>query len=123
MSERTKRNLAQFGQYTPEELQRALEDMRLASSAFYSLAIRSNVHALIEFTGLINEFIKICEQTYAGGTNFVHANKHSGELMVAHSYNIDYIADKFECIFGPILADEKAWQQFCEKMGHGRVKA
>ncbi|MEG4032213.1 hypothetical protein QUA26_29020, partial [Microcoleus sp. Pol12A4] len=44
---------------TPEEI---LEAMKAASHNYYRDAIATNCHTFIEFTGLINEYIKICER-------------------------------------------------------------
>lgn len=53
--------------YTPEERKAILARMRTASNLFYSAAAAAGCHAFIEFTGLMNEFIKLCTEAEAQG--------------------------------------------------------
>jgi hypothetical protein len=91
-----------------EERETALELMHLASSNFYAMAQMIGVHPFIEFTGLINEYIKCCEKAHKEGIDFSQCNKHSGKELPIEDYSIDYINEKLECIFtGRSLMKEK----------------
>jgi len=83
---------------TPEEI---LEAMKAASHNYYREAIATNCHTFIEFTGLINEYIKICERNLKQGVNFTKTSVHcSGETKLQiESWELDYINDKLRCIF------------------------
>lgn len=91
--------------YTRPELEAMLVKMRAASSIFYTLATDTGVHPFIEFTGLMNEFIKICKDSLEAGINFPFANTHTGTALAAQEYHIEYIWTKLDCIFGPTVAD------------------
>jgi hypothetical protein len=75
----------------------ALNKMRAASSAFYGAAVRTGVHAFIEFTGLMNEFIAVCENT----PGFMDANTHNGGALNVEAFQAAYLAEKLDCIYGP----------------------
>ena|ERR1051326_2836078 len=90
--------------YSPEELERMIGQMKAASGAFYFLATRIGNHPFIEFTGLMNEYIKICEQTLKAGGDFSTANTHTGGALVFHDYNLKYLMEKLDCIYGPSIA-------------------
>lgn len=47
-----------------------LRRMREASSVFYGLAVQAGCHPFIEFTGLMNEYIKCCEAAHKAGIDF-----------------------------------------------------
>ena len=82
-----------------EEREEALRKMNEASSIFYSLAVRTGVHPFIEFTGLMNEYIKICRNAHNNGIDFSACNTHTNSSLPMEPHEIDYINEKLECIF------------------------
>lgn len=82
-----------------EEEKTAIAAMRAASSRFYAAATATGVHAFIEFTGLMNEYIQICEKN----PGFMHANTHSEQPMAMADHEAAYLAEKLDCIYGPSL--------------------
>lgn len=91
---------------TPEEI---LEAMKAVASNYYRQAIATNCHAFIEFTGLMNEYIKVCEQNLAAGRDFTQINAHTSEQPMDFEYhNIQYINSKLECIFKGLIVLQKA---------------
>lgn len=85
---------------TFEERAHILNRMRAASNSFYSAAANAGCHAFIEFTGLMNEFIKLCETAERQGTNWVHANVHGDVHLPFEPYHVEYLSEKLECIYG-----------------------
>lgn len=71
-----------------------LDLMRRSSARFYSDAVRIGVHPFIEFTGLMNEWIKAAER--AGSV-------HDGAPVKLESHEKAYIREKLTCIFGEQL--------------------
>lgn len=86
--------------YTVEERKAILTKMRAASNLFYSAAANAGCHAFIEFTGLMNEFIKLCETAEAQGLPWVHANVHGDVHLPFKPHHIEYLSEKLECIYG-----------------------
>ena len=82
-----------------EDLPECIKKMRAASTLFYDNAIHAGNHAFIEFTGLMNEYIKLCEDSMKAGINFTEANKHTGTRMPVAPYRLEYLKEKLECIF------------------------
>ena len=103
--------------YSSDELRTMIRGMTAVSHDFYPAAVRVGNHAFIEFCGLMNEYIKLCQQTVKEDGDFTMGNVHTGRPLVAHDFNIRYIAEKFECIFGPTLQDPKLRAIFMEAMG------
>jgi hypothetical protein len=90
--------------YSPEELQEMLRGMRAASSAFYRDAARIGCHPFLEFTGLMNEYIVLCERALEQGRDFTETSIHgSGQPLPMRPHHRDYIAEKLECIYGTSL--------------------
>jgi len=83
---------------TPQE---SLALMQKAANEFYSSAVWTNCHAFVEFTGLINEFIKICTayQESWPKEDFRQCNVHTGRQMVIETYQLIYILEKLKCIY------------------------
>lgn len=103
--------------YTDDELKVILHQMRQASSDLYRAATASGCHPFIEFCGIINEWIKMCEVTMEQGEDFTMANTHTGQPLRAEPYQIKYFAEKFDCIFGPIFKDKTNRELFMKEMG------
>ncbi|MFK4706015.1 hypothetical protein ABIC83_002854 [Roseateles asaccharophilus] len=93
----------------PQEREAAIQRMQKASDAFYRDAIAIGNHPFIEFTGLINEYIKVCRAAHEKGIDFSECNTHSGQKLPLHPVNSDYINEKLECIFtGSKILDAEA---------------
>ncbi len=76
-----------------------LRSMRQASAMFYRAAVTAGNHAFIEFTGLMNEYINLCEAAHAAGIDFTCANKHN-EHLPWEDHHKQYLNEKLECIYG-----------------------
>ena len=88
---------------TPEE---SLDRMRRAADNFYVEAIRTDCHAFIEFTGLLREYCKVCEENLARGIDFRELNGHTSQRMQLQPHEIDYFNEKLNCIFQGLLRVE-----------------
>lgn len=87
--------------YSRDELLSMISAMRRLSDAFYGNAVRIGNHAFIEFAGLMNEYIKMCVDTVEAGGDFTQCNVHTGQSLSIRPHQAEYLAEKFECIFGP----------------------
>lgn len=85
--------------HSPEELVVMLRRMREASAVFYGMAVNTRCHPFIEFTGLMNEYIKCCELAAEQGIDFADCNTHSGQQLPMPGHAVDYVNEKLECIF------------------------
>jgi hypothetical protein len=85
--------------YSTEERAEMIRAMNTASAEFYRAATAIGNHPFIEFTGLMNEYIKVCEAAHKEGIDFTECNTHSGKDLPMRDYQIDYINEKLECIF------------------------
>jgi hypothetical protein len=103
--------------YSDEELKTIIQQVSEASNEFYYKAARTGCHALIEFCGLMNEFVQMCRMTMEAGEDFTMANTHSGHSLKAQDYQIKYLAEKLDCIYGPVLSDPRNRDLFCLYMG------
>lgn len=87
-----------------QELHQICNSMQVVSDNFYQNATRIGNHAFIEFCGLMNEYIKACRDAIGKGIDFTQANVHTGLPLPLASYQIDYIFEKFSCIYGESFA-------------------
>lgn len=89
-----------IGGYSKRERAEMIQKMQHVSNQFYSGAVRTGCHAFVEFTGLINEFIKLCEEVEDEGGDFTNANVHSGAHLPFQEHHLNYLSEKLECIYG-----------------------
>lgn len=102
--------------FTVEEQEEMLRQMKEISSAFYGPATRVGNHAFIEFCGLMNEYIQICRNTMKHEIDFTTCNKHSGVALIPADHQVDYLVEKFDCIFGSMF-NKRFRDRFIQKMG------
>lgn len=93
-------------EHTPEEMQDAIQRMQRVSDAFYGPATQTGCHTFIEFCGFMNEYIQVCRTNLEMGNDFLSANTHSGKALKMRPYQAEYLAEKFDCIFGPALRSD-----------------
>lgn len=92
--------------------------MRRAAECFYRDAVKIGVHSFIEFTGLLNEYIKICEAAEAtGDSSWSHANTHSETPLAMREHHIAYLIEKLDCIYGPSLRANPKFQAMVSNPG------
>jgi len=86
--------------------QETLDKMWQASDQFYKAAVRTDYHAFIEFTGLLREYCKVCEENLARGIDFRELNGHTSQRMELQPNEIYYFNEKLNCIFKGLLQVE-----------------
>ena len=82
-----------------KERKAAIKAMQKAISTFYATAVRIGNHPFIEFTGLMAEYVKLCEEAHKNGIDFSECNTHSGTHLPMLQFQVDYVNEKLECIF------------------------
>ena len=90
--------------YSKEELTKMVAGMEAISAWFYPQAVKIGHHAFIEFCGLMNEYINMCQASLDQGADFTKSNVHVGGSLPIAPHHARYLAEKFECIFGPTFA-------------------
>ncbi len=90
--------------YSDSELNSMLLKMRQASRAFYIDAVRTGCHPFIEFTGLMNEYINMCEDALLKGIDFTETSVHGdGQPLPMKEHHRRYLNEKLQCIYGTSL--------------------
>jgi hypothetical protein len=111
---------------TPEGRQEMLRRGRQAVGIYYSLSSFTGVHALLEFTGPMSEFLNICSDAEEQGLNWCHANVHTGIRLPIQRYHVAYLREKLQCIYADDLElligeDARAWREMLERK-HGPLR-
>lgn len=89
-----------------EERRQQLNKMQAASDQFYRHAVSIGIHPFIEFTGLMNEYIKLCRDALEKGIDFTASDVHSfSEALPLASFQAEYLGEKFGCIFARTFAE------------------
>jgi hypothetical protein len=104
-------------EYSKEELAEMISRMKRISTEFYNEARLIGVHPFVEFCGLMSAFIDMCEDSAQAGIDITVASGHFGKPLIAAPHKIEYIAEKFNCIFGPTLQNPVLRNAFLKEMG------
>ena len=103
--------------YNKEELQAITLKMREVANRVYPLLQSCNVHAFIEFNGLMQKYVDLCQRAADEGVDFVMFNTHNDKSFEVQEHDVVYMAEKFDCIFGPLFRkDPKLWKLFKEQL-------
>lgn len=103
--------------YSAGEREAMIRGMIGASNAFYMSATRIGCHPFIEFTGLINEYIKIISRAHAQGIDFTACSIHSGIALPLKDYEAEYLGEKMGCIYGPSFRNPELLRTFLQAVG------
>ena len=98
------------------ERDKMLAAMQVVSNKFYKEAQATKVHGFLEFCGLMNEFIKVCQAASDKGIDFTQANRHSGAALPIETYHAAYVGEKLGCIYGPSLSQPEVFKAFFEAL-------
>lgn len=106
--------------YTQAELDDIVKNMEAVSERVYWHMFSSNIggscHAMMEFCGLMSMYVKLCRAASRKGIQFPFINTHSGTAIPMELHDVEYLAEKFDCIFGAFFkANPKAARLFAEK--------
>lgn len=102
---------------TKKELSDTIGRMSKISEGFYYQAIQCGNHAFIEFCGLMNDYIRMCEAALVKEIDFRDCNTHSGNSLPMEIYQAEYLAGKLDCIYGAQLRKSEALRNaILEKM-------
>jgi hypothetical protein len=108
--------------YTPAERAKMLERMDAAIDQFYRSAASSGCHTLIEFTGLMADFLNACRAAHEQGRQFAFASAHTGDPLPFVPHQFAYMAEKLDCIYGPALRVAENRDAFVRSLFHGAFK-
>ncbi len=93
---------------TSDEREHALKRMDEAVSRFYGAAFQIGNHPFIEFAGVMTAYVKSCRRAHEDGIDFTECNRHAGSELPMEGFEVDYLVEKLDCIFGGrILAAER----------------
>jgi hypothetical protein len=108
--------------FSEEELLEMAQRMRLVAQYVYRPLVLTGCHPFIEFCGLMQKYVDVCERAAKQGIQFPFANEHSGMVLRVEEHDLRYLAEKLRCIFGPIIdANPKAKKMFQELLIEGRA--
>ncbi len=85
---------------TPDERELALKRMDETVNRFYGAAVQIGNHPFIEFAGIMTAYVKSCRRAHNVGVDFSNCNQHSGHELPMENFEVDYLAEKLDCIFG-----------------------
>ena len=104
--------------FSKEELQALTLKMRATANTVYVLLQSCQVHAFIEFNGLMQKYVDLCQRAADEGVDFSMYNTHNEKSFTVHGHDIEYLAEKFDCIFGPLFRkNPELWKLFKETLG------
>lgn len=69
----------------------------------FHLGVGTRFHAFLEWNGVMTEHLKIVEGLLQKGVPAFEQNRHTGDAPAIPSFQIEYLAEKMECIFDGLI--------------------
>jgi len=85
---------------TFSEREHALHKMEQTVDRFYGAAVNIGNHPFIEFAGVMTAYVKSCRNAHEQGIDFSECNRHVGSALPMEGFEVDYLNEKLDCIFG-----------------------
>jgi len=83
-----------------ERLRAQMEDLY---KTLFQMNVGGRFHAFLEWCGVMNEHLNICEDMIRSGVPAFEMNRHTGNTPDIPGYRLTYMAEKMECIFDGLL--------------------
>ena len=91
-----------------EKLKRALD----LSQAYYPLGVQTGVHAMIEWCGILGDYVRLLREAVNAGTPIDDIDQHSNVAVDIPLGTISYFCGKLGCLIKPFIkANPKAWRK------------
>lgn len=91
-----------------EALQRAAE----VAQAFYPLGVQTGIHAMIEWCGVMVEYVKMLEYAARKGADPRDIDKHHGVAAEVPDFMVTYLCEKLGCQLIPFMKNNvELWRQ------------
>ena len=95
-----------------EALDRAME----LAQGYYPLGVRTGIHAMIEWCGVMTEHVKMLQYAHAEGHDPREIDQHHGRPVGVPDFMVTYFCEKLGCQLKPFIAAMPAeWRQEIEK--------
>lgn len=98
---------------SPEE---ALSRSKDLASRYYALATHTGIHSMIEWCGVMGEYVKMLRVGFDAGIDPREIDQHNETTVEAPDYMIEYFCEKLGCQLKPFIrANAKPWREAIEK--------
>lgn len=111
--------------WSEDDLRRIIGKLRTLTGTFYWMCFRADIgtecHPFMEFNGLLSKYVQLCANAAEAGLPFPIASVHTGLPLPMAAHDVEYLAEKFACIFGPYFqAHPKLSKLFYERLMEGK---
>lgn len=106
---------------SPADPAEALLRAREMSSAYYALGAQCGIHSMIEWCGVMTEYVKMLECAHATGVDPRDVDQHHADCkVVIPEFMATYFVEKLGCQLKPFIrADRSMWRKLLEDWFEG----
>lgn len=94
----------------------ALQRARDLAACVYPLGVQSGVHAMIEWCGVMGEYVKMLEVVAKTGVDVRDVDQHHRIEVNVPDFMVDYFCEKLGCQIKPFIrANREAWRKAIDR--------
>lgn len=102
--------------------QQALDRAGELASSYYPLGVKTGIHSMIEWCGVMTEYVKMLQVAMESGHDPREVDQHHGIPVSVPDFMIAYFCEKLGCQLKPfIAADTTLWRAAIEQWFPQRV--
>ena len=101
---------------SPTSAEEALQRARDLASSYYALGAQCGIHSMIEWCGVMTEYVKMLGEAYKAGVDPREVDQHHADCAVSVPKSmLEYFTEKLGCQLKPFIrADRTAWRMLLE---------
>lgn len=102
----------------------ALQRAREIASCYYAVGAQTGIHSMIEWCGVMTEYVKMLEMAAEAGIDPREVDQHHADCKVAvPQFMVDYFTEKLGCQLKPFIrADVGMWRKAIEDWFEGELQ-
>jgi hypothetical protein len=96
------------------DARQALLRARDLAQSYYPLATQTGIHSMIEWCGVMGEYVKMLEEAAAQGLDPREVDQHGSAAVTVPDFMIQYFCEKLGCQLKPFIrgTNKAAWRRY-----------
>jgi len=90
----------------------ALDRARELAASYYTLGVQTGIHSMIEWCGVMGEYVRMLEEAARRGIDPREVDQHSGTSVEVPDFMVSYFCEKLGCQLKPFIrANPEGWRR------------
>ena len=95
----------------------ALQRARDLANSYYALGTQTGIHSMIEWCGVMGEYVKMLEEAAAQGLDPREVDQHGSVVVTVPDFMVQYFCEKLGCQLKPFIrgTNRATWRRYIDE--------